>query len=95
MKKITRNVNDFEIYKQEVTRPETLGIGGWELGGVDTGKQKKYRLDQTLGSYCWHFHQEFKRLLKKYMQVVTKPEALEIGGWVLGVVDSGKQNNVD
>lgn len=29
------------------------------------------------------------------MQGVTKPEALEIGGWVLGVVDSGKQNNVD
>lgn len=41
MKKITRNVKDFEIYKQEVTRPETLEIGGWELGGVDTGKQKK------------------------------------------------------
>lgn len=38
-KKITRNVKDFEIYNQEVTKPETLGIGCWVLGGVDTRKQ--------------------------------------------------------
>lgn len=45
-KKITRNVKDFEIYKQEVTKPETLGIGCWVLGGVDTGKQNKKNADR-------------------------------------------------
>lgn len=102
-KKITRNVKDFEIYKQEVTKPEALGIVCWVLR-VDTGKQnkKKCRQGQTSGSYCWHFHQEFKRVLKKYMQEVTEPETLGTGGWVLGIggwvlggIDTRKQNNGD
>ena len=50
-KKITRNVKDFEIYKQEVTKPETLGIGCWVLGGVDTGKQNKKKTQ--IGSNIW------------------------------------------
>ena len=41
MKKNQKNVKDFEIYKQEVTKPETLGIGCWVLR-VDAGKKKKH-----------------------------------------------------
>lgn len=43
------NLKDFDMHKQDVIKPETLGVGGWVLGGVDSGKQKN--ADQTLGDY--------------------------------------------
>lgn len=38
-------------------------------------------------------HQEFKGFSKKYKQDITKPEALDVGDFVVGEVDTGKQNN--
>lgn len=34
-------------------------------------------------------------VLKRLCLKGTEPETLKIGGFVLGVVDTGKQNNVD